>query len=359
LKSCFLITALFLLPLVTDCVTAKFQAQGETEQIDVHELVRQAVINFNTRESLPGNYTYVEKLTDSDPNLKDGHGSDTYEVMEISGHAFRRHVAHNDKSVAVRDDPEQDDAYRAKWLEVEHKILDEEIKPDQTREKLAIAVQKILEEAGLKGWKSQSLLLPTGESMGVVSFAQTLHQFKLPIGDLAQKFHLKVKSEEIRDGRKTYIVQASPLRTKDETDVAGNFKIKIWIDQEELQIVKVEGKAVRAGLLARADYAAFSSKTLSQKEIEDRKQQLANTRLFYGDDTVVTQEWTKVNDEVWLLSRRHVRGSHELVIDDSSQGVKPYFFRTNPPMPVEYDTRDTNYKKFRVEHRILPIGTTH
>jgi hypothetical protein len=261
--------------------------------------------------------------------------------------------------VAVREDPEQDEAYRAKWAEVEHKILDEEIKPDHTKETLAAAVQKIIKESGLKDWTSQSLLLPKGESMGVVSFAQTLHQFKLPIGDLAQKFHLIAKGEQIRDGRKTYVVQANPLRTKDENDVAGNFKIKIWIDQKELQIVKVEGKAVRAGPLARADYAAFSSKTLSKKEIEERKQQLAATRLFYGDDTVVTQEWIKINDEAWLLRRRHVKGSHQLVVDESSQGVRPNFSGVNTTMAVEYDTLDTNYKKFRVEHRILPVGTTH
>ena len=355
MKFCLAIATLFLLCTTAGSAAAIPSGDGP-EKVDIQELVKQAVINYNTRESLPKNYTYVEKLTNEDSRLKNGRGTDTYEVMEIRGHAFRRHVEHNGQSVAVKEDPEQDEANRAKWLEVEHKILDEQIKPGQTKASLAAAVQKIMEEAGLKEWKSQSIALTQSESMGVVSFAQTLHQFKLPIEELNQKFHLKVKGEEMRDGRKTYIVQADPLRTKDEDDAAANFRIKIWIDQKELQIVKVEGKALRAGPLARADYAAFSSKTLSKKEIADRKQQLADTRLFYGDDTVIMQEWTKVNDEAWLLHRRHVKGSHELMIDEPARGFRSYFSRANTSAQVEYDTIDTNYKKFRVEHRVLPVS---
>jgi hypothetical protein len=354
-KFCFIIATLFLL-CAAACPAAAIPVADEPPKVDVQELVKQAVINFNTRESLPRNYTYVEKLTDEDPRLKSGRGTDTYEVMEIRGHAFRRHVEHNGQNVAMKEDPEQDEAYRAKWIEVEHKVLDEEIKPGHTKKTLETAVQKIMEESGLKDWKSQSLALTRDESVGVVTFAQTLHQFKLPIGDLNQKFHLKAKGEETRDGRRTYVVQADPLHTKDEDDAAGNFKIKIWIDEKELQIVKVEGKALRAGPLARADYAAFSSRTLSKKEVEERKQKLADTRLFYGDDTVIMQEWTKVNNEAWLLHRRHVKGSHEVVLDQSAEGFRPYFARSSSSTPVEYDTLDTNYKKFRVEHRILPVG---
>jgi hypothetical protein len=356
-KNCLAITTFFLL-CATACSAVVTAVGDETQKSDVQEVVRQAVINFNTREALPQNYTYVEKLTDSDPQLKDGHGTDTYEVMEIRGHAFRKHVAHNDKGIAVREDSELEEANRAKWAEVDRKILEEQIKPGHTKETLAAAVQKIMEESGLKDWKPRTLSLSANESMGVVSFPQTLHQFKLPIGDLAQKFRLNAKGEVLRDGRKTYVVQADPLHAKDEDDPAANFKIKIWIDEKELQIVRVEGRAVRAGPISRADYAAFSSKTLSAKEVEDRKKKLSETRLFYGDDTVIIQEWAKVNDEAWLQRRRHVKGSHEVVIDQSAEGFKPYFARSSSSASVEYDTLDTNYKKFRVEHRILPVGTT-
>jgi len=171
----------------------------------------------------------------------------------------------------------------------------------------------------------------------------------LPLQDLDQKFHLKFKGEHTLDGRKVYVVQGDPRHIKDEADPAGNFRIKVWIDQKEMQIVKVEGKAVRSGPLARAEYAAFSSKTLSNKEIAERKKQLEASQLFYSDDTVITEEWTKVNDEVWLLRHRHVKGSHVLVVEGQRR-----FFRSNDSLPVEYDTVDTNYKKFHVGHRILP-----
>ena len=349
--SCFF--ALLLLPLVTVRPSAASPAPGDAEKIDVQELVRQAVINLNTREALPKNYTYVENLTVDVPGRKELSSTETYEVIEIKGHAFRRHVVHNGQKVAAGEGSEDNETYRAKWLEVEHKIIEEQIKPGHTKESLAAAVQKIMEEAGLTDWKPQLLSpAPSLPSMGVVVFGQTLYQFKLPLQELDQKFHLKAKGEQVLDGRTVYVIQADPKHTKDETDAAGNFKIKIWIDQKEMQIVKVEGKAVRAGPLSRPDYAAYSSKVMSKKEIEERKQQLADSQLYYAEDTTIVQEWTKVNDEAWLLRRRHVKGAHVLVVKDEFR-----FARPNSLYPVEYDTVDTNYKKFRVEHRILPLGS--
>jgi hypothetical protein len=328
---------------------AEAKPQGDAQKIDVQELVRQAVINFNTRESLPRDYTYLETLKVDHPDQKDGYSTDTFEVIEIKGHPFRRHVAHNGQKVAEEESPEHDEEYRAKWLEVDHKILEEEIKPGQTKESLAAAVQKIMDEAGLKDWKPQLFAPPPVPSMGVVTFGQTLYQFKLPLQDLSQKFHLKFKGEHTLDGRKAYVVQADPQHIKDEADPAGNFKFKVWIDEKEMEIVKVEGRAIRPGPLARAEYAAFSSKVLSKEEIAERKKQLEASQLFYSDDTVITEEWTRVNDEAYLLRRRHVKGSHVFIVEGQRR-----FFRSNFSLPVEYDTVDTNYKKFHVGHRILP-----
>ncbi len=340
----------FLLLLIAAALRpAQARSPDDAQKIDVQELVRQAVINFNTRESLPRDYTYLENLTADHPDRKNGHSTDTFEVVEIKGHPFRRHVGHNGQNIAEEESPEDDEKSRAKLLEVDHKILEEEIKPGQTKESLAAAVQKIMDEAGLKDWKPQLFAPPPVPSMGVVTFGQTLYQFKLPLQDLNQKFRLKFKGEHVLDGRTTYVVQADPRHLKDDADPAGNFKIKVWIDQKEMQIVKVEGKAIQSGPLAHADYAAFSSKILSKKEIAERKKQLEASQLFYSDDTVITEEWTKVNDEAWLLRRRHVKGSHVFIVEGQRR-----FFRSNFSLPVEYDTVDTNYRKFHVEHRIVP-----
>ncbi|HEY4678852.1 MAG TPA: hypothetical protein VIJ01_16920 [Candidatus Angelobacter sp.] len=343
-----LIAFLLLLALVA-VRPAKAKPRSDAQKIDVQEIVRQAVINFNTRESLPRDYTYLENLKVDHPDRKNGYATDTFEVIEIKGHPFRRHVAHNGEKIAEEKSLEDDEESRAKLAEVDHRILEEEIKPGQTKESLAAAVQKIMDEAGLKDWKPQLFSPPPIPSMGVVTFGQTLYQFKLPLQDLNQKFHLKFKGEHILDGRNTYVVQADPRHTKDEADPAGNFRIKVWIDQQETQIVKVEGKAIRSGPLANAEYAAFSSKVLSKEEIAERKKQLEASQLFYGDDTVITEQWTKVNNEAWLLTRRHVKGFHVFIV----QGQRHYF-RSNFSLPVEYDTVDTNYKKFHVGHRILP-----
>jgi len=325
-------------------------APGDSEQIDVQELVRQAVINFNAREALPRNYTYVESTSVDHPGNPDCHSDDTYEVIEIKGHAFRRLIIHNGQTIAAEDTHEQDDEYRAKWLEVEHKVLEEQIKPGHTTESLAAAVQKIMEEAGLKDWKPQLFAPASTMTMGVVLFPVSLYRFQLPLPQLDQGFNLKFLKAEIIDGRKAYVVQANPRRAKDKTDDSRNFKLKVWIDENERQIVKVEGKAVRSGLLSHANYAAFSSSQgLSDKQIEQSKKQLADSILYYGEGTTIVEEWTKVNDEVWLLRSRNARGSHILVVKGLNR-----FPAANVPTPVVYKTVLSNYRKFRVEHRMLP-----
>lgn len=347
-----LLTILLVLPLITVHPSAAFSAPDDSKKIDVQELVRQAVINFNARESLPRNYTYVESSSVDHPGRIDGHSDDTYEVIEIKGHAFRRLIIHNGQKIAAQETHEQDEEYRAKWLEVEHKVLDEQIRPGHTAESLTAAVQKIMDDAGLKDWKPQLILPSSMTSMGVVLFPQSLYRFQLPLPQLDQSFNLKFLKEQVIDGRKAYLIQADPMHTNDKTSDARNFKMKVWIDEKDRQIMKVEGKAVRSGPLSHADYAGFSpSPGLSDREIEQRKKQLADSTLYYDAGTTIMQEWTKVNDEVWLLRRRDAKGSHILVVKGPNR-----FPAANIPMPVEYKTVHSNYKKFRVEHRILPVG---
>jgi len=337
------------LPLVTVHPAAATSARDDAEKIDVQELVRQAVINLNAREALPRNYTYVESTSVDHPGKTNSHSDDTYEVIEIKGHPFRRLIVHNGQKVAPQETHEQADG-SANWLEVDQKIADEEIRPGHTAESLAAAVQEIMEKAGLKDWKPQLVLPSSPAPMGVVLFPVSLHRFQLPLRQLDRSFNLKLLKEQVIEGRKAYVVQADPRRTEDKTSDARNFKIKVWIDQQDMEIVKVEGKAVRSGPLSHADYAAFSSSQgLSDKEIEQSKKQLADSILYYGEGTTIVEEWTKVNDEVWLLRSRNATGSHILVVKGTNR-----FPAADVPTTVVYKTVLSNYKKFRVEHRILP-----
>lgn len=313
------------------------------EKPDVQAIVKQAVANFTARESLPKDYTYLETIKAEDAKLKHGRSEDIYEIIEIKGHGFRRHVEHDGQK--LMHEAREDEEDRAKLLEAEHKILEEQIRPGHTRESLEAAVRKIMEESGLKDWQPQLTLPPNLPSMGVVQFTETLYKFKLPIEDLDQKFELKFKEQKTLDGRATYVVQANPKHSKEKSERPTNFRMKIWIDRQEMQIVKVEGEALGMGLLGAPEYSSFSGKGMSEKEVAERKQQLAGSRLYYGDGTKIMQEWTKVNDEAWLLHRRHVKGSHIFLLPD----------RTRPAFSsdVEYDLEDTNYKKFRVQHRFL------
>ena len=63
-------------------------------------IVKQAVANFKERESLPKDYTYLETVKAEDSSLKHGHSVDVYEVIEIGGHGFRRHLAQDGKKIA-------------------------------------------------------------------------------------------------------------------------------------------------------------------------------------------------------------------------------------------------------------------
>jgi hypothetical protein len=341
--------ALLLLPLAAAPAAAASSAHDDAEKIDVQELVRQAVINFNAREALPRNYTYVESTSVDHPGKRDGHSDDTYEVIEIKGHPFRRLIVHNGQNVAAQETRKQDDDH-AIWLEVDQKVEDEENRPGHTPESLAAAVQEIMEVAGLKEWKPQLVLPSSAIPMGVVLFPIALHRFQLPLQQLDRSFNLKLLKEQVIEGRKAYVVQADPKHTKDKTSDARNFKIKVWIDENDRQIVKVEGKAVRSGPLSHANYATLpSSQGLTDKEIERSKKQLADATLYYAEGTTIVLEWTKVNDEVWLLRSRNAKGSHILVVKGANR-----FPAADVPIPVVYKTVLSNYRKFRVEHRILP-----
>src|SRR4029077_7523231 len=204
----FLFALLLALPLVTVPTAVAFSAPDESAKIDVQELVPQAGINFIAREALPRNYTYVESTSVDHPGKSDGHSDDTYEVIEIKGHAFRRLIVHNGEKVAAQETHEQDEEYRAKWLEGEHTVLDEQIRPGHTPESLAAAVQKIMEEAGLKDWKPQLFAPSSTATMGVALFPISLYRFQLPVPQLDQSFNLKLLKAQVIDGRKAYVVQA-------------------------------------------------------------------------------------------------------------------------------------------------------
>jgi hypothetical protein len=325
------------------CAQGGGNAARTPEKLDAQAIVAQAVANFKERESLPKDYTYVETVKATDARLKRGRGTDVYEVIEVNGHAFRRHVEQDGRKIARTE--KQDDGDREKLLEVQRKILEEEIRPGHTRESLQAAVRKIMEDSGLKDWETQLTLAPNVHSMGVVQFTQTLYGFKLPIDRLDHKFEVKLKEEKLLNGRMAYVVQADPKHSKDKSDPAANFKMKVWIDEKELQIAKVEGEALRMAPLVAADYSSYASRHMSEKEMAAEKQRLAASKLYYGDDTKIVEEWTKINDEIWLPQHRHVKGSHLFLLQENT---RPAY-----SSKVEYDIVDSDYRKFRVQHRFL------
>jgi hypothetical protein len=116
--------------------------------------------------------------------------------------------------------------------------------------------------------------------------------------------------------------------------------MKLWIDTAEAQIIRVESRVV--GEQAAIDQALVSwSGSSPRPEFSTAKHRVEVTR-----GTVSDMEWTKVNDEVWLPARSYWKTAKMTILGLSSD--KPLSF------PVELRGSYSDYKKFRVDTRIVP-----
>ena len=170
-------------------------------------------------------------------------------------------------------------------------------------------------------------------------------------------FDIRWKHTEVLDGLETDVFEAMPKPVQDKTDKdggAGNFKLTIWIDRAEAEIVKVEGKAIRSGILSpRPSYAVMDARNYSKEAAAKARQLLYDQSLRYSRGTVVIQKWTKINNDVWLPKRLYIKGREMLeqtvVLGTGEVGQGTAAF------PVEHERTYSRYKKFRVDTRILPV----
>jgi len=275
--------------------------------ININELVRQAVANHEARQVLRNDYTYLVHCvwSSSDPRTKQRRPSSAdLEIMFLEGEPYMRQTRYNSQPLS----PEQ--------------------------EKRQIAVMEAFAKA-----RREAKSRPGG----VPSFYTAL---ELPIAQLPDAFNLHVKGKQRLYGREVYVIEALPKDNQGPADGdqehARHFKMKLWIDPGEAQIVKVEGEVVR-------DVVVTGIPTIAGPIVNETPQVFESQRMrFLGKPgSIIRMEWTKLDDGAWLPKHAYSNIQERIWLDlpnaDSSSRWRE-----------ERDWTYSNYKKFRVKATIVP-----
>ena len=141
------------------------------------------------------------------------------------------------------------------------------------------------------------------------------------VAEVADAYNFRLVGTEGLDGRDAYVIDADP-RPGFEPHVKGaqylpKFRFRVWIDKAESQWVKLDAQAI--------DTVSFG---------------LFLARIHKGSRIMI--ETTRVNDEVWLPSHVAVKVDARLALLKS--------------LNVEQDVTYRDYKKFRTDTKIVPVG---
>jgi hypothetical protein len=141
------------------------------------------------------------------------------------------------------------------------------------------------------------------------------------VGEIANAYNFHLAGVENIEGRDTYAIDADP-RPGFEPHVKGakflpKFRFRVWIDKAENQWVKLDAQCIDTVSLG-----------------------LFLARFHKGSRIMIEQ--TRVNEEVWLPQHMTVKVDVRLAL------LKNF--------DVEQDVTYRDYKKFRSDTRIVPLG---
>jgi hypothetical protein len=141
------------------------------------------------------------------------------------------------------------------------------------------------------------------------------------VGEVADAYNFTLVGMEDLDGRETYVIDAEPRPDFEphlkEARILPKFRFRVWIDQAESQWVKLDAECIDT-----VSVGWFLA------------------RIHQGSRLLIDQ--TRINDEVWLP--RHVA----IKVDVRVALLKNF--------NVEADVTYRDYKKFRTDTKILPVG---
>jgi hypothetical protein len=141
------------------------------------------------------------------------------------------------------------------------------------------------------------------------------------VAEIANAYSFRFIGMESLDGRSNYVIDAEPKPgyqpDRKEARILPKFRFRVWIDKDDMQWTKLDVQCI--------DTVSFG---------------LFLFRMHQGSRAIIEQ--TRVNDEVWL--QRHVRVN----LDVRLALLKNFDF--------DIDVTDRDYKKFRSNTRIIPLG---
>lgn len=296
------------------------------------DVVRKAIINYQARQIKAREYEYgetdfiVEKLFRG--QLRD---SELYEVIPLGDRVYRRHLAHNGQPLPPQEEKS------------EQERLEEAIHEMQER------FQKRVENPNATVPADDNV--PRGTPVYEVMFDSPFQLWQFDLASLPEGFSFHI-SEQVLEGRRVFVAEGQPTRglklAQRGVLELQNFDIKLWIDEQELELVKFEARARKKGRLATPEHAIVNAEKFHGAQAQAELDSLYESTLWYDKGTVITREWTKVNGEVWLPATLHVKGK------ESHERDYPNGDHSSGTWRMEQQTTYSNYHKFRVTHRILP-----
>jgi hypothetical protein len=268
-------------------VTLEPDVSGVVPPEQIRALLRKAETNDVENNKRLRDYTYVERV---EQHKLDGHGqvkkveSTTSEILQIYGEQVERQIEKNDKAL-----PEPEAKKEEEKLQ---KIIDKrKHESEDDRRKRLEKEDKAREEN---------------------------RKFVLEVADA---FNFQLVGSEVVDGFDTWVLDAEPRPGYEPKQRASKlltkFKGRMWIDQREAQLVKLDMTAI--------DTLTFG---------------FIVARIHKGTHIVLEQ--TKINDEVWLP--KHVA----VHID-----VRVALFKN---FDADIDVTYRDYKKFRADTKITVVG---
>ncbi len=303
---------------------------GKADSSSLTELVRRAVANYKAREAQRDNYTYLAHITRTDFDRRGkskGHTTGTYEIMFLEGAPYRRAITFNGKPLS----PEQEQREQA-LLEAEAKMR----KAERENQGASFSFESSSFESSSfrsSSFRSSSLRSTWGAPLDV------------PFEQLPDEFNLHWRGKQRLDDREVQMIEAFPLSKNDDgglspgQEYAQHFKLKLWIDAEDAQLVKVEAEIFKGTVVLHPQVASFTHPDFQVSGIGE-------SQIEFARGTITSTEWTKVNDEAWLPKWSYSKTGKGTLVNLSRTSTNLVI------LPVEYTSTFSDYKKFRVNSHI-------
>lgn len=141
------------------------------------------------------------------------------------------------------------------------------------------------------------------------------------VREVADAFNFKFVAMETLDGRENYVIDGDPKPgyhpVHKEAKILPKTRFRVWIDKSDVQMKKLDVQFI--------DTVSFG---------------WIVARIHKGSRAVI--ENTRVNDEVWLQRRVEVKADARVAL------LKDF--------NLAVDINDRDYKKFRTDTKIVPVG---